>query len=141
MKYDIWQHIIYVYMSVYWTIETWGIQPIASNCFCKVFSVSKIEKCKDVIFLCIFCIFLCIIKWLGATLKTYFYQKNQIKYCSRDQDTNKSQPPKKIYDKRCFLNMSTGHASGCWRAIQQKNKKGIKFKLLRYRNTSFKFSD
>ena len=74
-----------------------------------LFSVLKIKKCKDVIFFVFFGIFLCILKWLGATLKTYFYPKFQIKLCSRDQNTNKSQPSKKIYDKRCFLNMSIHH--------------------------------
>ena len=93
-------------ISVYGTLEIWWIQQLASNCFWKAFSLLKVEKCKAVIFLCIFCIFLCIINWLRATLKTYFYQKIQIKCCSRDQNTNKSQPPKQIYDKRCFLNMS-----------------------------------
>ena len=77
--------------------------------FYKLFSASKVEKCKQLIFLCIFGFLLCIIKWLWATLKTYFYQKIQLKYCSRDQNTNKSQPPKQIYDKRCFLNMSNAH--------------------------------
>ena len=79
---------------------------MAPRSFYNLFSALIVEKCKQLIFLCIFGIFLCIIKWLGATLKTYFYQKIQIKYCSRDQNANKSQPTKQIYDKRCFLNMS-----------------------------------
>ena len=89
-----------------------GMQPMAQSPFYKLFSALKVKKCKQLIILCIFGIFLCIIKWLGATLKTYFYQKIKIKYCSMDQNTNKSQPPKKIYDKWWFLNMSTANGKG-----------------------------
>ena len=49
------------------------------------------------------------IKWVGATLKTCFYQKIQIKYCSRDQKTNTSQPPILSTEKVDFMNMSTSH--------------------------------
>ena len=40
-------------------------------------------------------------------MKTNFYKKNQIKYCSRDQNTNKSQPPKNIYDKMSSIQLGT----------------------------------
>ena len=48
---------------------------MAPSSFYKLFSALKVEKCKLVIFLCIFGIFLCIIKWLGQPWKLIFIKK------------------------------------------------------------------
>ena len=55
---------------------------MASSSLYKELFAFKVEKRKQIIFLGIFGIFLCIIKWIRATLNTYFYH-----------NTNKSQPP------------------------------------------------
>ena len=47
----------------------------SSSSFYKSFHALEVENFKQLLFLCIFGSFLCIIIWLGATLKTYFYQK------------------------------------------------------------------
>ena len=124
-------------------VEIWvSKEPLETLEYCQWLQVPFIHffclkswRRKQLLFFCIFGIFLCIIKWIGATLKNNFYQIIQFKYCSRDQNTIKSQPPRKID----FLNMSNWHTSPfewdphlCFSFFHYYNKKAAPNRVIQY---------